>query len=201
MSRSKKPSDLPSGYQVGYGKPPVAGQFKKGVSGNPKGRPKGQSLEALKRKVLSRPVTMRDGERRKKVTLSEALLSQQVQRALEGDIEVTREILAMIEEVGETHTPEELTAAQRLRIAIYFDHEEIRDALIEHDYAELNEEGRTKLRPAFLEALFGLDYAKSRDKHISALVNSYLVRTKCRDCERIRWPLDAWSAHRWRSPA
>ncbi len=28
------------GYEVGYGKPPAASRFKKGQSGNPKGRPK-----------------------------------------------------------------------------------------------------------------------------------------------------------------
>jgi hypothetical protein len=28
------------GYEVGYGKPPQSTQFKKGKSGNPKGRPK-----------------------------------------------------------------------------------------------------------------------------------------------------------------
>ena len=35
MSNAQKPT-----YAVGYGKPPVAGQFGKGRSGNPKGRPK-----------------------------------------------------------------------------------------------------------------------------------------------------------------
>lgn len=36
-------TDLPKGpgYEVGYGKPPVATRFPKGVSGNPKGRPQG----------------------------------------------------------------------------------------------------------------------------------------------------------------
>ena len=32
-----------SKYTIGYGKPPKAAQFKKGQSGNPKGRPKGQN--------------------------------------------------------------------------------------------------------------------------------------------------------------
>lgn len=35
-------------YEVGYGKPPSASRFKKGMSGNPKGRPPGRrNLEAL----------------------------------------------------------------------------------------------------------------------------------------------------------
>jgi hypothetical protein len=27
-------------YEIGYGKPPLSGRFRAGVSGNPKGRPK-----------------------------------------------------------------------------------------------------------------------------------------------------------------
>lgn len=33
-------SEKPESYEVGYGKPPKASQYKKNVSGNPKGRPR-----------------------------------------------------------------------------------------------------------------------------------------------------------------
>src|SRR6478609_7842000 len=36
------PPPPPATYTVGYAKPPKASQFKPGVSGNPKGKPKGQ---------------------------------------------------------------------------------------------------------------------------------------------------------------
>ena len=36
-----KPPKSPRHYEVGYGRPPQAAQFKPGQSGNPKGRPKG----------------------------------------------------------------------------------------------------------------------------------------------------------------
>ncbi len=37
---SKGKDKSPSGYQVGYGKPPAQTRFKQGQSGNPNGRPK-----------------------------------------------------------------------------------------------------------------------------------------------------------------
>jgi hypothetical protein len=33
-------------YEIGYGKPPVSGRFRPGVSGNPKGCPKTQAHPA-----------------------------------------------------------------------------------------------------------------------------------------------------------
>jgi hypothetical protein len=40
VKKNMSNGDNPEDYKVGYGKPPKGGQFKKGISGNPSGRPK-----------------------------------------------------------------------------------------------------------------------------------------------------------------
>lgn len=51
-------------YEVGYGKPPAATQFKPGRSGNPRGRPpKSKSLQNLVVKVLGEKHRLKDQPR------------------------------------------------------------------------------------------------------------------------------------------
>jgi hypothetical protein len=49
-SRPKKA--LPDTYKVGYGKPPSHTRFRKGVPGNPGGRPRGMTVGRAKRLAL-----------------------------------------------------------------------------------------------------------------------------------------------------
>lgn len=73
-------------YEVGYGKPPPGTRFKPGESGNRAGRPKGRKNEAtIVTAVLSEtiPVTLKG--RRRNMTVFEASLRRQCQKALEGD--------------------------------------------------------------------------------------------------------------------
>ena len=83
------------GYDVGYGKPPVATQFKPGQSGNPKGRPKGAKNkrpglheERLKDIILDeayRTVAMRDGDRSVEIPVAQAVMRAIAVNAAKGN--------------------------------------------------------------------------------------------------------------------
>jgi hypothetical protein len=73
-------------YQVGYGKPPGRTQFKKGQSGNPKGRPHGsKNATTLLKEALSEPVIITENGRRRTITKKEAIITQIVNKAASGD--------------------------------------------------------------------------------------------------------------------
>lgn len=82
------------GYEVGYGKPPKRTQFKKGRSGNPKGRPKGsKNISTLIEKAMSKKVSATEGGVTRLITKREALAISFVNLALKGDPRAIESIL------------------------------------------------------------------------------------------------------------
>jgi len=73
-------------YEVGYRKPPKHSRFKKGQSGNPKGRPKGaKGLCAALLRELESPITIREGNREIRVSKAEAMAKRFVEKGLRGE--------------------------------------------------------------------------------------------------------------------
>lgn len=83
--------------KTGYGNPPKATRFKKGQSGNPKGRPKGHKnfktdlTEALSATI---PITI-DGKK-KSVTKQRAIIESVILKALQGSDRARAQLFSMI---------------------------------------------------------------------------------------------------------
>jgi Family of unknown function (DUF5681) len=73
---------------IGYKRPPKKHQFKKGQSGNLRGRPKGSKNLAtiIKEALLERKVSMRDRDKSRRVSALEGMILQQTNKGLQGDI-------------------------------------------------------------------------------------------------------------------
>jgi hypothetical protein len=71
---------------VGYGRPPRHGQFKPGVSGNRKGRPKGLlNLGTVLTTELNRQITIREGNRSRRLSKGGAFYVRTINSALNND--------------------------------------------------------------------------------------------------------------------
>ena len=80
------PTDDEREYAVGYGKPPEQTRFRKGQSGNPKGRPRGaKNIAMLFTQALKERVIVTENGRRRSISKLEALVKHLVNKALSGD--------------------------------------------------------------------------------------------------------------------
>ena len=84
-------------YDVGYGKPPKNGQFKKGQSGNPKGRPKGtNNIKTDILEELSEKLVVKEGGKAKKISKQRAMIKAMMAKAVHGDAKAAGTILTML---------------------------------------------------------------------------------------------------------
>jgi uncharacterized protein DUF5681 len=100
----KKPSSTAaeSAYEVGYGKPPKAKQFRKGRTGNPRGKKRGEEniISVFKRVVLRR-VKINDGEKVCTISVAEAVIRANYQAAVRKNPFAMANIYRLAEDAGE----------------------------------------------------------------------------------------------------
>ncbi len=90
-------------YEVGFGKPPKSGQFKKGQSGNPKGRPRdSKNLKTIMLRELSEKVTIKEGSKTRTLNRLEGIVKALTNSALHGKLGAIVKLLEMLERLQQT---------------------------------------------------------------------------------------------------
>jgi len=99
---------MANSYDVGYGKPPKAQQFKKGQSGNPKGRPNGtRNLKTDLLEELAERILVKEGEKALKISKQRAMVKTLAAKALKGDTRAATLVLNMVWRILEKEPPPE----------------------------------------------------------------------------------------------
>lgn len=94
------PDDQPPPYTVGYRKPPLHSQFRKGRSGNPAGGRRRKVLAELLEEALDRKVAQGGQRRRRPATRREAIVAALVEQAAAGDLRATKLLLDLLDKIG-----------------------------------------------------------------------------------------------------
>jgi hypothetical protein len=108
-------------YEVGYGKPPKHTRFRKGQSGNPRGRAKNtRNLKTELRSVLDETLSLSMAGREVKLSARKAMLLALRNKALKGDTRAIGLMVTMLERLlPETLMEEVQNTVARDDLAIF----------------------------------------------------------------------------------
>ncbi len=97
--KGRRGSSVCGNHEVGYARPPMHSRFKKGRSGNPKGRPRGSgSIATITNKILGEKVSVREGDKVWLISKMEAIVRGLSLKALKGDQKAIATVLALAQE-------------------------------------------------------------------------------------------------------
>lgn len=100
MSNSEGPTEDPEkdleSSAVGYASPPKHTQFKKGKSGNPKGRPPNKVLHTVIEDVLNEKVTLIIKGQKVEMTKKEAVIQQLLNESMKGKSAATKNLIYLL---------------------------------------------------------------------------------------------------------
>lgn len=89
--------------EVGYGKPPKHTQFKKGQSGNPKGRPPKKYLVEALQDALDQQVTITANGEKQKLMKKEIAVQKLVNDAMQGKSQAVRNLILLMRSFNVMH--------------------------------------------------------------------------------------------------
>jgi hypothetical protein len=88
-------------YEIGYRRPPASGRFKKGKSGNPRGRPKGSTnFLTILEKELNQSIVVNENGKKKTITRMHAMVKRIVAGALQGDLKALMTLFEILRRTG-----------------------------------------------------------------------------------------------------
>jgi len=100
------PPETRRDYEVGYGKPPRHTRFKKGQSGNPRGRPRGaKNLPTLFSEALNERVIVTENGGQRSITKRQAIITQLVNRSATADLRAIKILLDIVQEIERQTEP------------------------------------------------------------------------------------------------
>jgi hypothetical protein len=107
-TKGKTPPTGGAENDVGYGKPPQRTQFKRGKSGNPRGRPKGtKNLKTDLQEELAEKILVQEGDQARRMSKQRAVVKALVNRTLKGDARAASSLLSTMMKLIETGTAAE----------------------------------------------------------------------------------------------
>ena len=179
----------PQHEEVGYCRPPASTRFKKGRSGNPKGRPRNRHREIPYDTLLGQMVTVREDGKERRITAAEAFILQLTKKGLEGDSASARASLAAIENARAARLA---SGADMPAIKVHFRTfglccivEDLGIGLLVHPTSK--DRVRLMLKPWIVEAAL----ARLGTRRLS-VEEQQTVLESTRTPEKVRWP-DWWT--------